>query len=135
MTLEQRGLLLGNILDSLGQLYTSIILKLLLWLAEDVGKDRDELRCKFLDSAVAKLIETNNALIDWLVLFVVFLEWKEVDENWENICDWDLIWVGDDHAADTSGGVIQSASTLGLEERLKLLKDLIESWEICVRVG
>ena len=135
MALEQTRLLLSKVLDGLDKLGTGIVLKLLFWLTQDVGKDWHQLWSQLLDGGVAVLVKTNDALVDWLVLLKVLLEREDVDEDWEDLRDRDLVWVGHDHARHATRGVVQSASKLSVKKRLKGLKNLVVCWEVGVGIG
>lgn len=135
MALEQSRLLLSEVLDGLDKLGTSIVLKLLLWLTQDVGEDWHQLWCQLLDGGVAVLVKTDDALVDWLILLKVLLEREDVDEDWEDLGDWNLVWVGHDHARDATRGVVQSASKFSVKKRLKGLENLVVCWEVGVGVG
>lgn len=135
MALEQTRLLLSKVLDGLDKLGTGIVLKLLLWLTQNVGKDWHQLWSQLLDGGVAVLVKTDNALVDWLVFLKVLLEREDVDEDWEDLGDRDSVWVGHDHARHATRGVVQSASKLSVKERLKGLEDLVVCWEVSVGIG
>lgn len=132
--LEKLWLLLSEVLNSLHKLLPRLILQLLLWLAQNLREDRNKLAGQALDGRIAVLVETNDALVDWLVLLVVLLEWKDVDEDGENLADWHLISVSHDHAAHAAGCIVQGASKLGLEKWLEEREDLVVCWEVSGRV-
>ena len=135
MALEQTRLLLSKVLDGLNKLGTGIVLKLLLWLTQDVGKDWHQLWSQLLDGGVAVLVKTDDALVDWLVLLKVLLEREDVDEDWEDLGDGDLVWVGHDHARHATRSVVQSASKLSMKKRLKGLENLVVCWEVGVGIS
>jgi len=56
VALDGAGALLGNELNGLNNLSSGLVIKLLGWLAEDSGEDRNQLRCEIQDGGILVLV-------------------------------------------------------------------------------
>ena len=124
MSLNQRRLLVRDILHSLDELCPRLLLKLLLWLSQHRREHWHQLWGQLLHRGVTSLVQANDALVDGCVLLVVLLQRQQAHKHGKHIADRHLVWVGSDHAADAASSVVEGASTLSLEERLELAEDL-----------